>query len=61
MRIGVVTGWEPRNTTDVACDFTLRKPVHTAELLALVAAPDVAATPVAGPPSLPDGTPGASS
>lgn len=36
MRIGVVTGWEPRSP-GVECDFTLRKPVRTAELLALVA------------------------
>ncbi len=33
LRIGVVTGWEPRNEQDPACDFTLRKPVGAADLL----------------------------
>src|SRR5205814_1423614 len=37
MRIGVVTGWEPRVTTDLGGDFMLRKPVRTSELLAQVA------------------------
>ena len=38
LRIGVVTGWEPRNEQDPACDFTLRKPVGAADLLAEIAA-----------------------
>jgi CheY-like chemotaxis protein len=38
LRIGVVTGWEPRAGTGVDGDFILRKPVRTAELLAQVAA-----------------------
>ena len=33
LRIGVVTGWEPRNEQDPACDFTLRKPVGATDLL----------------------------
>lgn len=33
LRIGVVTGWEPRSGPSEA-DFTLRKPVRTSELLA---------------------------
>ena len=33
LRIGVVTGWEPRNERDPACDFALRKPVGAADLL----------------------------
>jgi PAS domain S-box-containing protein len=39
MRIGVVTGWEPRAGTaaDGVGDFILRKPVRTSELLAQVA------------------------
>ncbi len=37
LRIGVVTGWEPRNEQDPACDFTLRKPVGAADLLAQIA------------------------
>ena len=36
LRIGVVTGWEPRSGPSKA-DFTLRKPVRTTELLANVA------------------------
>jgi signal transduction histidine kinase len=37
MRIGVVTGWEPRLGTGTDGDFILRKPVRTSELLAQVA------------------------
>jgi PAS domain S-box-containing protein len=37
LRIGVVTGWEPRNERDPACDFTLRKPVSAADLLGQIA------------------------
>jgi PAS domain S-box-containing protein len=37
IRIGVVTGWEPRNEQDPACDFTLRKPVGATELLGQIA------------------------
>ncbi len=37
LRIGVVTGWEPRNEKDPACDFTLRKPVGAVDLLAEIA------------------------
>lgn len=37
LRIGVVTGWEPRNEQDPACDFTLRKPVSAADLLDKIA------------------------
>jgi DNA-binding NtrC family response regulator len=37
LRIGVVTGWEPRNERDPACDFTLRKPVGATDLLAQIA------------------------
>jgi signal transduction histidine kinase len=37
MRIGVVTGWEPRVGAGTDGDFILRKPVRTAELLAQVA------------------------
>jgi signal transduction histidine kinase len=37
LRIGVVTGWEPRNEQDPACDFTLRKPVGAADLLDKIA------------------------
>jgi CheY-like chemotaxis protein len=37
LRIGVVTGWEPRNEKDPACDFTLRKPVSAADLLSQIA------------------------
>jgi CheY-like chemotaxis protein len=36
LRIGVVTGWEPRSGPSEA-DFSLRKPVRTSELLANVA------------------------
>jgi len=38
MRIGVVTGWEPRAGAGADGDFILRKPVRTSELLAQVAA-----------------------
>jgi CheY-like chemotaxis protein len=37
LRIGVVTGWEPRNEQDPACDFTLRKPVSASDLLGQIA------------------------
>jgi signal transduction histidine kinase len=37
MRIGVVTGWEPRVGAGADGDFILRKPVRTSELLAQVA------------------------
>jgi PAS domain S-box-containing protein len=37
LRIGVVTGWEPRNERDPACDFTLRKPVGAEDLLEQIA------------------------
>ncbi|MEP6493959.1 MAG: ATP-binding protein [bacterium] len=37
MRIGVVTGWEPRAGAGSDGDFVLRKPVRTSELLAQVA------------------------
>jgi DNA-binding response OmpR family regulator len=37
LRIGVVTGWEPRAGPSEA-NFTLRKPVRTTELLAHVSA-----------------------
>jgi PAS domain S-box-containing protein len=37
LRIGVVTGWEPRNEQDPACDFTLRKPVGAEDLLEQIA------------------------
>ena len=37
MRLGVVTGWEPRAGAGTDGDFILRKPVRTAELLAQVA------------------------
>ena len=37
LRIGVVTGWEPRNEQDPACDFTLRKPVGAEDLLVQIA------------------------
>jgi DNA-binding response OmpR family regulator len=37
VRIGVVTGWEPRATAGSEGDFVLRKPVRTSELLAQVA------------------------
>jgi PAS domain S-box-containing protein len=40
MRIGVVTGWEPRVGAGTDGDFILRKPVRTAELLAQVASED---------------------
>jgi two-component system, cell cycle sensor histidine kinase and response regulator CckA len=38
LRIGVITGWEPRHDAASAADFTLRKPVLPEELLRLVAA-----------------------
>ena len=41
MRIGVVTGWEPRSGMGSEADFILRKPVRTSELLGHVVA-DVA-------------------
>ncbi|MHB1862517.1 MAG: hybrid sensor histidine kinase/response regulator [Gemmatimonadaceae bacterium] len=41
LRIGVVTGWEPRGAT-AATDFLLRKPVRTSDLLAQVAAATLA-------------------
>jgi FixJ family two-component response regulator len=37
LRIGVVTGWEPRNEKNPACDFTLRKPVGAEDLLEEIA------------------------
>jgi DNA-binding response OmpR family regulator len=37
LRIGVVTGWEPRAGAASDGDFVLRKPVRTSELLAQVA------------------------
>jgi PAS domain S-box-containing protein len=37
MRIGVVTGWEPKAGAGKEGDFILRKPVRTSELLAQVA------------------------
>jgi ActR/RegA family two-component response regulator len=37
MRIGVVTGWEPRVGAGTDGDFILRKPVRTSELLSQVA------------------------
>lgn len=37
LRIGVVTGWEPRVGAGTDADFILRKPVRTSELLAQVA------------------------
>jgi PAS domain S-box-containing protein len=37
LRIGVVTGWEPRASAGAEGDFVLRKPVRTSELLARVA------------------------
>jgi len=38
LRIGVITGWEPRHDAASAANFTLRKPVLPEELLRLVAA-----------------------
>jgi len=38
VRIGVVTGWEPRVGAAADAEFILRKPVRTSELLAQVAA-----------------------
>jgi len=38
IRVGVLTGWEPRSDAAVRADFTLRKPVRPEELLALVGA-----------------------
>jgi CheY-like chemotaxis protein len=38
VRIGVVTGWEPRVGAGSDAEFILRKPVRTSELLAQVAA-----------------------
>jgi DNA-binding response OmpR family regulator len=40
LRIGVVTGWEPRVGAGTEGDFILRKPVRTSELLAQVAVVD---------------------
>jgi CheY-like chemotaxis protein len=40
LRIGVVTGWEPRVGAGADGDFILRKPVRTSELLAQVAGED---------------------
>ena len=37
MRVGVVTGWEPRGNAGPTPDFLLRKPVRTSDLLAQVA------------------------
>jgi len=37
LRVGVVTGWEPRAGAGADGDFVLRKPVRTSELLAHVA------------------------
>jgi len=37
MRIGIVTGWEPRVAAGADGDFILRKPVRTSELLSQVA------------------------
>jgi DNA-binding response OmpR family regulator len=39
LRIGVVTGWEPRAGAGAVGDFILRKPVKVAELLRQVGAP----------------------
>ena len=36
MRIGVVTGWEPRSDLGPEADFILRKPIRTSELLTQV-------------------------
>jgi CheY-like chemotaxis protein len=41
MRIGVVTGWEPRGDAGPTPDFLLRKPVRTTDLLIQVAAPTI--------------------
>jgi len=38
MRVGVLTGWEPSSDASAIAHFTLRKPLHTRELLALVGA-----------------------
>jgi hypothetical protein len=39
LRVGVVTGWEPHELREsLPADFTLRKPVRVAELLACVGA-----------------------
>ena len=38
VRVGVITGWEPRTDVPAEAHFTLRKPVRTHDLLALVAA-----------------------
>jgi CheY-like chemotaxis protein len=45
MRVGVVTGWEPRSNAGPTPDFLLRKPVRTNELLAQVAAANTHAAP----------------
>jgi hypothetical protein len=37
MRVGVVTGWEPRGNAGPKPDFLLRKPVRTSDLLSQVA------------------------
>lgn len=45
MRVGVVTGWEPRSNAGPTPDFLLRKPVRTNELLAQVAATTIHVAP----------------
>lgn len=45
MRVGVVTGWEPRGNAGPTPDFLLRKPVRTSELLAHVAGTAARTTP----------------
>ena len=47
VRIGVVTGWEPRGNAGPTPDFLLRKPVRTSDLLAQVAG-------TSGPVTFPD-------
>jgi PAS domain S-box-containing protein len=37
IRVGVVTGWEPNSEPGAEADFSIRKPVRTAELLSHVA------------------------
>lgn len=44
IRVGVVTGWEPRADAGPSPDFLLRKPVRTSDLLAQVAAPGTRGT-----------------
>ena len=48
MRIGVVTGWEPRAGAGADGDFILRKPVRTSELLAQVAGDELTRVHAAG-------------